>query len=80
MSFKPVPPRWCRDHYIHWRALKMAYNIIINWKPFYTDSLKNMLLQSKLQRTQVQTPKICSEERYATDFSAMWHESEPSLN
>ncbi|XP_078348536.1 putative ATP-dependent RNA helicase DHX40 [Oculina patagonica] len=21
------PPRWCREHYIHWRALKMAYNI-----------------------------------------------------
>lgn len=23
----PSPPRWCREHYIHWRALKMAYNI-----------------------------------------------------
>ena len=21
------PPRWCREHYIHWRALKMAHNI-----------------------------------------------------
>lgn len=21
------PPRWCREHFIHWRALKMAYNI-----------------------------------------------------
>ncbi|XP_067044584.1 probable ATP-dependent RNA helicase DHX40 isoform X2 [Acropora muricata] len=21
------PPRWCREHFIHWRALKMAHNV-----------------------------------------------------
>ena len=27
LMFSSSPSAWCRDHYIHWRALKLAYNI-----------------------------------------------------
>lgn len=61
-------------------AYRMNNSFQVKFVLFIFFSLTRMLFQSKVQRTQVQTRKICSGERFVADISAMWQESEPFLN